>query len=109
MERGDKRMNEQSPGTTTGRSTTSQRFFTKGLIFSMACPTVSFAIALYTPSPYKEWGLFGVFVSISTLMLYRAIQDSLGTSRATTSLPYTIATFLALVPFEGLAQMRWKS
>ena len=94
-------MNEQSPSTTTiaGRSTTPQRFFTKGLIFSIACPTVSLAIALYTPSPYKEWGLFGTFVSVSALMLYTAARQCLGTSRASTSLPYTLSTFLALVPF----------
>jgi len=98
--RGSFSMNEQPiKTTTTSRSTPSQRFFTPGVIFTIAFPTVCFAIALYTSSPYKEWGLVGAFMSVGTLMLYRAIQECIGTRYANASLPYSIATFLAVVPF----------
>jgi len=91
-------MNEQTSTTTpTGRSNTSQRL-TGGLLFTVIFPIVCLIVGFVTPSPYKEWGLAGVLISIATLVLFRTVEQFLSADRAKASLPYSIATFLVLVP-----------
>ncbi len=90
-------LNEQPLTTTTVHSTKWPQL-TTGLFFAVVLPVVCLVIAFLTPSPYKLWGLAGVFISIGTLILFRAIVQFLDINRAKASLPYSISTFFVLVP-----------
>lgn len=95
-------MNEQSmdkqPLTTTTVHSTKWPQLTTGLFFAVVLPIVCLVIAFLTPSPYKLWGLAGVLSSVGPLILFRAIAQFLDSNRAKASLPYSISTFLVLVP-----------
>ena len=68
------------------------------LLFTVVVPIICAILGFLTPSPFKEWGLAGLLISLGSLMLYRAAEQFLGDTRAVATLPYSIATFLVLVP-----------
>jgi hypothetical protein len=85
--------------TTTAVPATPSRQPNYRFFLTVVVPSVSVLIAYLTPSQVKEWGIMGLLTSIGGIVLFRTAEEFLDDARARTTLPYSIATFLVVVPF----------
>ncbi len=92
-------MNEQQRETPLIVPTARPRQPNYALFFTVIVPIACYLISYLTPSPFKEWGLVGLLVSLGTLALFRTAEEFLDRARARATLPYSIATFLVVAPF----------
>lgn len=88
-----------SSGQQQATATTPSRKPKYSFFFTVFVPSVAALVSYLTPSPFKEWGLACLLASIGVIVLFRTAEEFLDAARARATLPYSIATFLAVTPF----------
>jgi hypothetical protein len=68
------------------------------IVFIIAVPLM-LAMEAFAPAPlYRQLGGAGALVCIASLILFRSVEEIIGTSQAWASLPYAVAAFLVIAP-----------